>query len=299
MVDVYYDINTHDDTDTNSVGNRLRMKHGEIQPSCDWEYQIVANQDVVTVDTTYSDLMNILGYFAPGLVDIRFNSLSIQSPKPDFTVAYATSPGLLTENTCRAQSPHMTPPVLLIDNDYGTKNHVVISAQALTSHTTKNNPNEDYFSRKKEESFWTKAERNYRRFRDDLVHVFEEFPIEDGITHPADDIIEQAFRDDNHTCRDSLVRGFYEFKDLRPAISAAFLRCTARVDFAEIGVIGLSLAQDALDHNNIEIREAAVRMLENWGGNQAIHILRQHNDTIAWISRYIDQVIVDLSNTTS
>lgn len=296
MIDVFCDIDTHVDTEAKSVGNRLRMKCREIQPTCDFEYPIIADQNVLTVDATCFDFKDTWGYFAVKVVDVRFQYQPIQSQNPDFIVVYATSSGLFPDNTCRTHSLSTIPPVLFSVNDYGSMSHALIPAQALTSHTTKNNLNEDYISTKKEESFWTRAERNYRRFRDDLVYVFEEFPIEDGIYHPADDIIEKALCDDNHTFRDALVRGFYEFQDLRPAIGAAFLRCTARVDFAKIGDIGLSLAQDALDHHNIEIREAAVRALENWGGREAIKILRKHNDSESWLCKYIDQVIIDLSD---
>lgn len=270
MVDALYNIDTHVDNDAISAGSRLRIRHEETPLTYDWEYTTVGDQNVLTVDDTHSD----------------------------FTVIYTVPSELLLENSYITQSPNTIPPVLFFDNDYDSMSPVPIPAQALTTHSTKNNPNEGCFSTKKEESFWTKTERNYRQFRDDLLNVFEEFPIEDGINHPADDIIEQFLCNDNQTFRKALVRSYNEFKDSRPAISAAFLRCTARVDFAKIGDIGLSLAQDALDHNNIEIRDAAVRALENWGGKEAINILRKHNDTESWLRRYIDQVIIDLSDAT-
>lgn len=171
--------------------------------------------------------------------------------------------------------------------------------QARASLTTPNDAAEHYVRPVKTKSFWTEAERHYRRLRGGLVCALEDIPIEDGMQHPADELIERALGASRSSCIEGLSRAFHEFYTSRPAMSAAILRCMARVDFAQTGAQGLGLAQHALSHDDVEMREAAVRAFETWGGVEALAILRQHDDPEAWLHEYVSRVVVDLSDATS
>jgi hypothetical protein len=52
---------------------------------------------------------------------------------------------------------------------------------------------------------------------------------------------------------------------------------------------------DALRHKDAEVREAAIRALEKWGGDEALRILRQHRDAEEWLNDYVRQGTLDLS----
>jgi hypothetical protein len=148
-------------------------------------------------------------------------------------------------------------------------------------------------------SFWTEEERHYRRFRDALVCALDEDPIEDGMQHPADELIERALHTSGSRCIEELARAFREFYTSRPVMSALILRCMARIDFADTGPQGLALAKRALSHDDVEMREAAIRAFENWGGFEALAILRQHYDHETWLREYVSRVIEDLAESTS
>jgi len=57
------------------------------------------------------------------------------------------------------------------------------------------------------------------------------------------------------------------------------------------------LVAKALAQADPEVREAAVRTMEAWGGSAAIVLLRDHLEAepVAWLSDYIRRVISDLS----
>ena len=144
-----------------------------------------------------------------------------------------------------------------------------------------------------------RGKRRYERFRDEIVAMLRDEPIEDGETHSAEAVIAKALRSDSGACRDWLSRILVGHYGKCPAISASLVRCIGRLEFDESGTWGMHVADDALKHPEAEVREAAVRALETWGGREALVILGKHNDPIAWLDEYVKEVIVDLSRASS
>ncbi|MBF0523978.1 MAG: hypothetical protein HQK56_02645 [Deltaproteobacteria bacterium] len=62
----------------------------------------------------------------------------------------------------------------------------------------------------------------------------------------------------------------------------------------DISPQGLIMAQMALAHADVEVRECGIRALENWGTIESLNILRTLKDQEEWLQEYIDQVISDL-----
>lgn len=145
----------------------------------------------------------------------------------------------------------------------------------------------------------TRIDRQYIRFRSKLVAALLDEPIEDGVTHPAEDVIDENLRINSYECRDWLSRAIAEHYQARPSISASIVRCVGRLEYDRVGHWGMQVADDALRHRDVEVREAAVRALEAWGGCEAVGMLRAHRDSVAWLNEYVSQVIVDLSGTKS
>ncbi|RJP38960.1 MAG: hypothetical protein C4547_03960 [Phycisphaerales bacterium] len=137
-----------------------------------------------------------------------------------------------------------------------------------------------------------------RRFRRQLVAALEEDPIEDGVSHPAERLIEQAFCDDADRARGWLSDALSAISPVRPGTAASLLRCIGRIDYAQTGAWGLGVAADALRHGDPEVRDAAIRALESWGGNDCLVMLRGHHDPEAWLRSYVEQVTLDLSAAT-
>ena len=132
------------------------------------------------------------------------------------------------------------------------------------------------------------------RFRGEFLATLIDEPIEDGITHPSEHVLEKALRIDPSECRKELSRILVEYQT-RPSMTASIVRCIGRMEYDQVGQWGIRVAEDALGHKDIEVRDAAVRTLENWGGREAIGILRSHKDSVDWMNDYVSQVIIDLS----
>ncbi len=134
-------------------------------------------------------------------------------------------------------------------------------------------------------------------FRIEVVELLREEPIEDGVAHPAETIIEECLAKCGASCLRTMVRAFEEYVDRRPSISASILRCIGRLDLDQAGDWGMRVARQGLSHQDIEVREAAVRALEGWGDRESLGLLGRHRDSVPWMNDYVQQVIADLTDT--
>jgi hypothetical protein len=129
-----------------------------------------------------------------------------------------------------------------------------------------------------------------RAFISNLEALFQR-PIEDGVTHPAEAEVRAWLDADRSAACDWLSRAIRKERN-SPAM---IIRIIGRQDFKLAGQWGLCVADEGLQHSDAEIREAAVRALEAWGGSDALSILRRHNDSEPWLNDYVRQVVRDLS----
>ena len=143
------------------------------------------------------------------------------------------------------------------------------------------------------------TDRRYDCFRNKLVAMLLDEPIEDGVTHPAEGLIDEALRADSSDCQNWLSQVLVEHYPTRLSLCASIVRCIGRLDYDRVRGWGMRVADDALRNRDAEVREAAIRALEAWGGPAAIDMLRRHKDAEVWLNEYVQQVIVDLSGTTS
>lgn len=139
----------------------------------------------------------------------------------------------------------------------------------------------------------------YVRFRSKLIATLLDEAIEDGVTHPAEQVIDEALRANSSQCRDWLSQALVEYYPTRPSLCASILRCIGRIEYDRVRGWGMHVIDDALQKKDTEVREAAIRGLEAWGGSAAVDMLRRHVDAEAWLNEYVQQVIVDLSEATA
>ena len=129
-----------------------------------------------------------------------------------------------------------------------------------------------------------------RALFNNLYRSFETEPFENGIGHPAEQIIENALADTRtldwftEFCTDESESGF----------AASVLRCLGREPDAGHRSWRHELIRTALESPDIEIRDAAVQAAESWGGEEIIGILKSHQEPETWIREYIEDVIEDL-----
>ena len=128
------------------------------------------------------------------------------------------------------------------------------------------------------------------RLFNELYAAFDVEPFENGIAHPSEQVIASALQ--NQIALD----WFGDFcTDIRhPDFAASVLRCLGRQTCPGTSQWRSNLIQQALATDDMEIREAAVQVVESWGANDLLDILRSHDEPESWIRDYISDVIIDL-----
>ena len=124
----------------------------------------------------------------------------------------------------------------------------------------------------------------------ELFAAFDVEPFENGIAHPTEQIIGRALQNEK------ALAWFGDFcTDVRhPDFAASVLRCLGRQADPGTDNWRSDLIRRALETDDVEIRDAAVQVVESWGGKDLVDILKLHNEPEHWIRDYILEVIEDL-----
>ena len=126
------------------------------------------------------------------------------------------------------------------------------------------------------------------------LHVaFEADPFENGIDHPAEQIIKKALQ---FSKNQQIFNCFKDFSlDIeRPSFAASVLRCLGRQTNLGTYSWRAKLLRQGLTVDNVEIRDAAVQAAESWGDQDLVSILKSHHESEPWLREYILDVINDL-----
>ncbi|MCY4515102.1 MAG: hypothetical protein OXC69_08215 [Candidatus Tectomicrobia bacterium] len=125
-----------------------------------------------------------------------------------------------------------------------------------------------------------------------LKAAFDIEPLEDGINHPAEQILEEALRsvDRSHilACLEAL-----SVDAERPGFSASVLRCLSRLQ-PGTSAWRTGIVRAALGADDVEMRDAAVQAAESWGGAEIREVLRKHVEAVSWLRAYVEGVADDL-----
>ena len=133
-----------------------------------------------------------------------------------------------------------------------------------------------------------------RAFIARIMGALEAEPFEDGFHHPAEVPLREWLEKDPSQVEAwlfTLLRGGAE-----GGVVAPILRCFGRVAEGRTRTRGLEVLRPALEHEDLEVRDAAVVVLENWGGKEAIRLLedRRAVEPVDWLRDYIVEVLEDL-----
>ncbi len=146
----------------------------------------------------------------------------------------------------------------------------------------------------KAETLQTPVEdREQERLEVMLRAAFEAEPLEDGMDHPADQIIENALR----STEDQRIFDWFSYFSLdakHPNFASSVLRCLGRQTHIGKAAWRTGLVRDALTMDDIEIRDAAVQAAESWGGQEMIDVLISHDEPESWLRECIPEIIEDL-----
>ena len=136
-------------------------------------------------------------------------------------------------------------------------------------------------------------DREKERLANRLWAAFVAAPLEDGMSHPAEEIIGEALR----STKDKPVLDWFMAFSLdvvRPSFAASVLRCLGRQTPPGTDLWRTELVRDGLAMDDVEIRDAAVQAAESWGDRSLVDVMRAHREAEPWLREYIEDVISDL-----
>lgn len=123
-----------------------------------------------------------------------------------------------------------------------------------------------------------------------LSAAFETNSLEDGIDHPAEEILREALR----SVRSELVLDWFEefiVDQMCSSFAASVLHCLGRQTSPGTPSWRVKLIRGALAQDDIELRDAAVQSAELWDDWELLDVLRAHHEPEPWLREYIRDVI--------
>ena len=131
------------------------------------------------------------------------------------------------------------------------------------------------------------------RLQSTLRALFEADPLEDGISHPAEEIIGQALQSGQAPSVLAWLRALC-LDAAQPSFAASLLRCLSRQTDPGTEVWRVELVSAGLATDDVEIRDAAVQAVELWGDSNLVDVLESHSEPVTWLQSYIRDVTDDL-----
>ena len=136
-------------------------------------------------------------------------------------------------------------------------------------------------------------DREQERLANSLWASFAADPLEDGMFHPAEEIIGEALR----SMEDKPILDWFRTFSLdaeQPSFAASVLRCLGRQTPLGTDSWRAELVRDGLSMEDVEIRDAAVQAAESWGDRSLADVMKKHREDELWLRDYIEDVISDL-----
>ena len=128
----------------------------------------------------------------------------------------------------------------------------------------------------------------------EILSAIDAEPIEDGYRHPAEKLLKLSLIE--HSSETILWLHNIISRENNASIVASILKCLGRVELEICNDWGFNLVGTALEHPDVEVRDAAVQVLEIWGTAEGIRLLKKHRsrEQVVWLRSYIERVIRDL-----
>ena len=135
--------------------------------------------------------------------------------------------------------------------------------------------------------------------RERLLHAlretFEAEPLEDGMDHLAEAIIDNALKTKDD------IRVFDWLLDIcldagNPTFASSVLRCLGRLSCPGTESWRTDLVSRSLAIDDAEIRDAAIQAAEYWGGEEIRKVLEVHDDPLPWLQDYARDVVECISS---
>ena len=134
-------------------------------------------------------------------------------------------------------------------------------------------------------------------FARQLLSSLDAEPLEDGVRHAADGLIEAALHDASTEAASHVYETLrvLTLDPARPALAADVLRCVGRQELPGESSWRADLVQDAFTSSHVELRDAAAQAADMWGDAGLGDVLLSHSEPVPWLRSYIEDVIAGLT----
>ena len=140
--------------------------------------------------------------------------------------------------------------------------------------------------------FLEEIEKSSFPFALEILSAIDVEPVEDGFQHPVEALLIKALLEHQEETIDWLYE-LLKYEN-NASIVASILKCLGRLDLEVCKDWGFDIVRRALNHKDVEVRDAAAQSLELWGTTKASHLLKKHHDDVPWLQDYIERVIHNL-----
>ena len=123
--------------------------------------------------------------------------------------------------------------------------------------------------------------------------AFEAEPLEDGMDHPAEQVITAALAAEKSDVVLRRIRSIC-LDSTRPAFAAGVLLCVARLPGVGNAGWRARLVRGGLASDDVEVRDAAMQAAEHWGDPGLRRTLSAHSEPVGWLDEYRRGMMEDL-----
>lgn len=130
------------------------------------------------------------------------------------------------------------------------------------------------------------------RIMEHVQAILEEEPLEDGMDHAAQPLVDAMLADASEN-RFRALKGIVQIAR-SDDFASSILRLIARANSRPPPWLRVDLVRSALRHGSTRVREAGMEAVEQWRDSELLQLLRLHDDSVEWLASYASDIIDDL-----
>jgi|GEM_PF-2928588 len=133
------------------------------------------------------------------------------------------------------------------------------------------------------------------RLSKEFIKILQEEHFEYGITSKSELFIKEKLNVDLLFTKNWLNSIFAE-NFHQSEVILGILRVISRINQADINPEGQIMAIACFSHKSIEVKEAAIRIFENWGNEISLKTLKNISISPVWLQEYVESIVSDLES---
>lgn len=132
-----------------------------------------------------------------------------------------------------------------------------------------------------------------KEFEEKLLFYFQNEEIGLGTYTEADKLLESYLNDFNNLTQ-GMISNIFRKNIKEPEILCKLLLLISRLNPSKIDQTGHVIAMAALNHNNNDVKEYAIRVFENFSDESSLEFLEESKQDVFWLQEYKEEIIQEL-----